>query len=222
MIKVLALALVAVGTAHAQEALTNIPAKSPTSAYLQDGRGVIARSGTGMCWRSGSWTPADAVPGCDGELAPPIANPIAPPLASAAPAPAPAPAARQRCDFSYTLGGDEAFAFGRNQLGTAARQKLDRELTSRLAECDTVESILITGHTDRLGAPRQNQKLYERRALAVEGYLRFRGVTAPIETLGAGATAQTKACPDVRPTRKLKEYLAPNRRVVIDVRGVKK
>lgn len=96
---------------------TDIQAK-PISAYAQDGRGNIARSGTGLCWRTGTWTPADAVPGCDGELVPPVAKPIAPPVA-AAPAPAPEPVKPvppKRCDFAVTLQSDETFAFNKASL----------------------------------------------------------------------------------------------------------
>ena len=44
---------------------TDIKAKTPHSAYVQDARGVIARDPFGLCWRTGYWTPADAVQGCD-------------------------------------------------------------------------------------------------------------------------------------------------------------
>lgn len=44
---------------------TDIMAPKPYSAYVQDARGVIARNPFGLCWRTGYWTPADAVPGCD-------------------------------------------------------------------------------------------------------------------------------------------------------------
>jgi hypothetical protein len=47
---------------------TDIQAKTPYSAYVQDARGVIARNPFGLCWRTGYWTPADAVPGCDAPL----------------------------------------------------------------------------------------------------------------------------------------------------------
>lgn len=223
MSKVLALALLAVTTAHAQEALTDIPARSPASAYLQDGRGIVARSGTGLCWRSGTWTPADAVPGCDGELLPPIANPIAPPLVTAPPAPAaPVPVAPVPCDFSYTLAGDGAFASGQASLNAAARARLDRELMPRLAECGKIAAILVTGHTDRLGKRAANQALSERRAAAVADYLKASGVTAPIERRGAGSTAEVQTCSARQPSAKLRQCLAPNRRVVIEVRGTSK
>jgi hypothetical protein len=44
---------------------TDIKAPTPYSGYVQDARGVIARDPFGLCWRTGYWTPADAVPGCD-------------------------------------------------------------------------------------------------------------------------------------------------------------
>ena len=57
------------GVASAQSAppyaplTTDIQARTPYSAYVQDARGVIARNPFGLCWRTGYWTPADAVPG---------------------------------------------------------------------------------------------------------------------------------------------------------------
>src|ERR1700692_3941980 len=65
----------------AQAQTTDIQAKKPYSAYAQDSRGTIVRSGSGLCWHDGYWTPADSVPGGDGALA-----------QAAAPAPAPRPA----------------------------------------------------------------------------------------------------------------------------------
>ena len=45
------------------QVVTDIQAKTPNSAYVQDSRGVIVRDPFGLCWRTGYWTPADAVPG---------------------------------------------------------------------------------------------------------------------------------------------------------------
>ncbi len=59
-------------------------APSGIPGYLSDSRGTVVRSGFGECWRTGSWSPADAtVVGCDGVLG------------TAVPVPAPAPAAKQ-------------------------------------------------------------------------------------------------------------------------------
>ena len=73
--------------------------------YVIDARGVVARSATGLCWRTGYWTPAYAasVPevgcACDKDLLPkdvcekpaPAAAPAPKAEQPAAPAPAPAP-----------------------------------------------------------------------------------------------------------------------------------
>ena len=48
-------------------------AQAPTSTtgYVVDQRGLVAKSGTGLCWRTGYWTPAMAILECDPALVPP-------------------------------------------------------------------------------------------------------------------------------------------------------
>lgn len=204
------------------QTVSDIQAKTPNSAYLQDGRGVIARSPFGLCWRTGTWTPADAVAGCDGELAPPVAKPTAPAVAAPAPAQAVAPAPAKRCDFAVTLGNDETFAFNKAVLTAAAKKRIDAEVMTKMSSCAKVDIVLVTGHTDRLGSQQYNQKLSEKRANAVAAYIKSKGVNAEIDTLGAGKTQSIKACDDKLPRAKLIECLAPNRRVVIEARGLAK
>lgn len=224
MLKNIALALTIGLSAAAATAQTDIKANPDKSAYLQDGRGVIARSGTGLCWRTGYWTPADSVAGCDGDLTPPVAKPTAPAIAAPAPtpAPAPAPAAPKRCDFAVTLGADQTFAFNKAVLNDAAKKQIDGEVISKLGTCSKVDLVMVTGHTDRLGTQQYNQKLSEKRADAVAAYLKSKGVNAEIDTMGAGKTASIKACDDKLPRKQLIECLGPNRRVVIEVRGLAK
>jgi OmpA-OmpF porin, OOP family len=75
------------------------------SGYLQSSGGVV-RSGFGLCWRTGYWTPQMAIEECDPDLVPkkpvaaapvpppaPAPAPVAPPPPPPAPAPAPAAAA---------------------------------------------------------------------------------------------------------------------------------
>lgn len=209
---------IAAASATAQT-ITDINAKTPNSAYLQDSRGVVARSPFGLCWRTGTWTPADAVAGCDGELAPPVAKPTAPAVAAPAPAAAAAP---KRCDFSVTLSNDQTFTFNKAVLSTAAKKRIDDEVLTKLGNCAKVDIVLVTGHTDRLGSQQYNQKLSEKRANAVAAYLKNKGVKAEIDTLGAGKTQSIKACDDKLPRAQLIECLAPNRRVVIEGRGLAK
>jgi len=202
-----------------------IPATPEHSAYLQDSRGIIVRSPFGLCWRTGYWTPADAVAGCDGVLAPPIAKPIAPPIAppvvvASAPPAVPAPLPKP-CDFSITLDNDQAFAFNRTALNSAAKRRLEAVL-SGLNHCARVDAITVTGHADRLGTGQYNRKLSEKRASAVAAYLRSKGVSTPIDAVGAGETQPVKTCDNGLARTRLIACLAPNRRVVIEVHGVAK
>jgi OOP family OmpA-OmpF porin len=208
-------------------AQTDIQAAAPFSAYAQDARGKIVRSGFGLCWRTGYWAIADSVPGCDGEVIPPIAKlvtqEIIAPTASTAPvavAPPPKPAAPRRCDFAVTLQSDETFDFNLATLKSDAKQKIDKDVMDKLATCTKLDLVIVTGHTDLIGNHQYNQKLSEKRADVVATYLASKGVTAPIDTMGLGKTQQIKSCDDKLAHAKLTECLAPNRRVVIEGRGL--
>lgn len=232
MLDKFALALI-VGASAASalaQPVANIQADSSSGAYLQDSRSTVARSGFGLCWRSGYWTPNDAVAGCDGELVVPITKATAPAIvpipATEAPAPVPAPppvaAAPKRCDFAVTLENDQTFEFGKAILRTTAKKRIDTEILERLAACKKIDIILVTGHADRLGAQQYNQGLSNRRAEAVEIYLKAKGVSAQMETLGMGKTQAIKTCSDKLGRRELITCLAPNRRVGIEVKGLSK
>ena len=225
------LALGVMTSAASAQSVTNIQANPTSSAYLQDGRGVITRSGTGQCWRSGFWTPADAVAGCDGELAPPITKATAPAIAPIAEKTAPppvtnapiaAPAPVKRCDFTVTLENDQTFAFGKAVLTNAAKKRIDDAVLNKLPACSTVDIIIVSGHTDRLGSQQFNQKLSDQRAQTVAGYLKSKGVSAQIDTLGMGKTQAIKSCGDIPDPKKLVDCLGPNRRVVVEVKGLAK
>ena len=222
MFKQLALGL-GIGTlALAAYGQTDVQAARDASAYMQDGRGVVTRSAFGLCWRSGYWTPSDGIAGCDGELVAPIVKPIAPPIVAAeqvATTPV-VPAAPKRCDFALTLASDETFHFNKSALTDSAKKRIGSEVGGKLSACSKVEIVMITGHTDRLGSQRYNQKLSDKRAEAVAAYLRSQGVSAQIDTLGVGKTQSVKSCDDALIRSKLVECLAPNRRVVIEVRGI--
>ena len=85
-----ALAVTASGLVLAQTVNPNNP------GYVIGASGSqIVKSGTNLCWRTGSFTPANAIAGCDDDLlpkvAPPAPAPAPAPTPAAAPAPAPAP-----------------------------------------------------------------------------------------------------------------------------------
>ncbi len=238
----LALAALALGVTAAAPALAQ--QGRSTEGYLIDGRNQIVRDPYNLCWRRSTWTPALANCDCDPDLIPrdvcfppppkPVAAPApppvpAPPVAAPKPAPAPVVAAKPtRCAATVSFQADEYFVFGRAVLANPAvmRPRIEGEVRSRLAQCATLEAIIIEGHTDRIGSQQANQKLSEQRAEAAkEVIVKDLGVPAnKIETLGMGKTLQIKSCPDAeyKTQAALIACLAPNRRVVINIRGVGK
>ena len=82
ILPLIAAALLAPALSHAQ---------FKNQGYLLDqNSNIVTSANTGLCWRTGDWTPARAVAQCDPDL---VKKPeAAPKKAEAAPAPAPAPA----------------------------------------------------------------------------------------------------------------------------------
>ena len=191
-------------------ALAQVP---NNDGYLFDTRGLVAKSGFGLCWKTTRWTPAMAIAECDPELKKAEAPKPAAPAAPAKP---------KACNFTYSLQNDATFAFGKADLSAAGKDQLDKNVIAKLDSCASVKLILITGHTDRIGSHEANQKLSEKRAETVKAYLAGKGAKADaVETMGAGKTQPVPGvkCDDKQPRKKLIECLAPNRRVVVEVQG---
>jgi OOP family OmpA-OmpF porin len=201
-------------------------AQAAKDAYVQDARGVIVRSSNvgdprigNLCYRTGYWTPAQSIAECDPDIAPKPQPPAPPPAPAAAPKPAPVPPPpKKTCDFTTVLQNEETFDFNKSTLKPAARARLDNEVVAKAAGCAKIDLLLITGHTDRIGSQQYNQKLSEKRGQVVADYLKTKGLAAT-EVLGAGKTLPIKSCDDKLPAKQLEACLAPNRRVVIEVRG---
>ncbi|NMG46440.1 OmpA family protein [Aromatoleum toluvorans] len=200
--------------------------------YAIDARNVVARSGTGLCWRTGYWSPAaagTAMAGqlpvgceCDSDIVPKDKCAPAPaPAPAAAPAPAPAPTPKPTAD-KIKLSADALFDFDKAVLKAEGKTKLD-DLAGK-AKGIKLEVILAVGHTDRLGSDSYNQKLSERRANAVKTYLVSKGIEANrIYTEGKGERQPVtgKTCSDKLGRKKLIECLQPDRRVEIELVGTK-
>jgi OOP family OmpA-OmpF porin len=191
-----------------------------TVGYAIDQRGYVVKSGTGLCWRDGYWTPAMAIEECDPDLVKKAAPAAAPAAAAAAAKPAaaaPKPAAQK-----VTLAADALFDFNKADLRTEGKAKLDK-LAADIKGIK-LEVIIAVGHADRFGTDAYNQKLSEKRAEAVKAYLVSKGVEPNrVYTEGKGKKQPvTKADQCKGPkSKKVMDCLQPDRRVEIEVIGTK-
>ena len=173
-------------------------AQTGPQGYLTDTNGQVVRSGTGLCWHTGYWTPANAtVEGCDGYVKPaPVGAKI-------------------------TLQADMLFDFDKATIKPEGKAVLDSVIRS--TQNMRVELFAVIGYTDRIGSNKYNLKLSEKRATAVKAYFISQGVPADaIITQGRG-----KANPVTGDTckgqigKKLISCLQPDRRAVIEIIGSK-
>jgi OmpA-OmpF porin, OOP family len=195
-----------------------------TTGYNINKDGAVTKSGFGLCWRTGYWTPAMAIEECDPDLVTKVDAPAPAPVA-AAPAPAPAPApkpAPAAAPAKVTLTAGALFDFDKAVLRPEGKAKLD-EVAAKMDELK-VEVIIAVGHADRFGSAAYNQKLSERRAAAVKDYLVAKGVEANrVYTEGKGSTqpvTDAKLCSGAK-SKKVVECLQPDRRVEVEIIGAK-
>jgi OOP family OmpA-OmpF porin len=144
--------------------------------------------------------------------------------APVAPTPAPAPRAVPVVLARVSLSADSLFDFDKSAIKPAGRESLDK----MAADLNGVnyESVQVTGHTDRLGAPGYNAALSSRRAAAVKDYLVQAGSlpAQKISVHGAGESSPVTQAADCRgqaQTKALIACLAPDRRVEVEIQGTR-
>jgi OOP family OmpA-OmpF porin len=201
-----------------------------TEGYLIDGRNQIVKDPYNLCWRRGTWTPAQAHCDCDPDLIPrdvcfpPPPKPAAappppppPPVAAPAPKPAPKPVTEK-----VTFSADVLFDFDKAVLRPEGKTRLD-DLVSKLGGT-ALEVIIAIGHTDPIGNLGYNQKLSVRRAEAIKAYLVSKGIEPNrIYTEGKGPSQLVKKC-ERKDFKTFQDYVAcnqPNRRTEIEVVGTR-
>ena len=181
--------------------------------YVIDSRNVVARSGDGLCWRTGYWSPSAASTAkagefpagcvCDSDI---VAKEKC--VAPVAAAPVPRPMAEK-----IKLAADTLFDFDKAVLKPEGRAKLD-DLVGKIQGIN-LEVIIAVGHTDSVGTDAYNQKLSVRRAEAVKAYLVSKGIEKNrVYTEGKGEKQPVA-------DNKTAEGRAKNRRVEIEVVGTR-
>lgn len=124
-----------------------------------------------------------------------------------------------------TLEADGLFAFNGadiNDLQQRGKLRLEA-LSQEIRHQPGVKSVVVIGHTDRLGPNAYNQKLSERRASSVAGYLISQGVPSSLLSVqGKGESQLLVQCDDIGNRKELINCLAPNRRVEVFVNLVEK
>jgi len=116
-----------------------------------------------------------------------------------------------------TLAADVLFEFDSAELTQEAYGTLN-EISRLLINQYRAPEILVTGHTDRIGDADYNQLLSERRAQAVGEFLGRRGVVRDwMSVQGRGETDPLVICLGEQVDQALRDCLAPNRRVTVEV-----
>ncbi|CAG0947268.1 Outer membrane protein A [Anaerolineae bacterium] len=212
---------------------------SEKQGYVTDTRGNVIRNSHNLCVRTGYWTPAMAIAECDPNLVkkeePKVATPRPAPAPAPAPAalapvvtppraPAPVVAVAPPAKKKLTLSADSLFDFDKATIKPQGTWSLDK-FVSDLKNLE-YDVITVTGHADRIGSPKYNMKLSERRAEAVKAYLVKQGGIDPskITAIGKGETepvTKPGQCRGQKVTKELVACKAPDRRVEVEVSGLK-
>ncbi|WP_321275876.1 OmpA family protein [Thiomicrorhabdus indica] len=201
-----AMATLSVAAFNTQAA--DIPSAGST-AYVIDKDGDVVRDRWGRCVRSIDWTVETSIDACEGRTpkpAPVVAAPEPKPMPVIAPkAPVAEPAVVPNVPVQFR----GFFDTDSSELKPAAFGDLDT-YADYLNQMNDA-SVKVTGHTDSRGAESYNQKLSERRAMAVKSYLEEKGIASDrINANGAGETQPIAS-------NKTAEGRAENRRVEVEI-----
>ena len=174
------------------------------------------KNSVGQCWRNANWTPATALPDCDGALKPvqPRVNVVIPVTPQVEPAKE-TPRAQEQKIAKLTYSTDTLFDFDKSVLKPEGRQMLDG-LVGKINKEFNLEVVIAVGHTDWIGTDAYNLKLGQRRAEAVKAYLVSRGIEKSRVYTDSKGEKQPVA------TNKTAAGRAQNRRVEIEVVGTVK
>jgi OOP family OmpA-OmpF porin len=182
-------------------------------------KGDIDLVSLGLIYRFGAKSPT---PVPVAYVPPPVvvAQAPAPVYVAPPPPPPPPPVLPRKVSFS----ADSLFDFDKASVKAGGQQELDKFAAE--LKGTQFDVINVTGHTDRIGSHAYNQKLSERRADAVKGYLMTSAGIAGDKIVAKGvdgAEPVTKAgdCKGTKATKALIACLQPDRRVEVEVVGTR-
>jgi OOP family OmpA-OmpF porin len=163
-------------------------ASAVASGYVTSSDGQVVKTESDLCLRTGYYTSADAVKGCD-----------AVPVAPVKPVP-------------VTLNSDVLFAFDSAKLTASGKVLLDA-LATQVAGQGFVE-----GHTDRIGTVSYNKTLSVARAKAVADYLGTKTKSTFVVSGVGATQPSGKTVQCIGPmSPQLIACLAPDRRVIVTI-----
>ena len=137
--------------------------------------------------------------------------------------PPPVPPETRMESMHETLSADALFAFDKSDIRSLTdrgRNQLD-QLVEQLRGIRRIHSVDLIGYTDHIGSRAYNDDLSLKRANAVRDYLISHGVDGSrITSEGRGESDPVVNCPNLSGQR-LRDCLAPNRRVQVDIEAVR-
>lgn len=159
---------------------------------------------SGVGWTNASNVAAPSVVTCEGYKEPPVIKPE---------------------NKKVTLGADALFQFNKSTLKDllpAGRAQLDKLIAD--SKGLKIDAAIVTGYTDQIGTDAYNDRLSRARAETVRSYLQAKGFPAAAMSIdGKGKrdpVVPMSQC-EGKPQAEMIACLQPNRRVVIDLQGVK-
>ena len=125
---------------------------------------------------------------------------------------------------NVSLGADGLFAFGGssfNDLQPVGKEKLNR-LAQQIRDGYNLKSIMITGHTDRIGSDAKNMVLSQNRDNTVKQYLAAQGISNNLIATQSVGSSQPKVTCAGPASKAVVACLQLNRRVDIVIEGAMK
>lgn len=127
---------------------------------------------------------------------------------------------------TITLGADALFDFAssdRKALGAQGRMALNNLIANAKANYSSIQYMDVTGHADPIGTAQQNERLSLERAQTVRDYLQENGLQSTrITSQGRGASALVVSTCGRAATAKDIACNSPNRRVTVEISGIRR